>query len=105
MPPGAINVARPGPWGNPYRVFQQKAGTAPGWYVQRQNSTRSDGPMTRTMAENLALAKFRQHAHERRNEIRKGLRGLDLACWCKLPDHGPDRCHRAILLEVANATD
>lgn len=33
-----------------------------------------------------------------RFSIKKELRGLDLACWCK----ESDRCHADILLEVAN---
>jgi hypothetical protein len=31
------------------------------------------------------------------------LRGLDLACWCSLPELGaPDLCHAAYLLVLAN---
>ena len=31
------------------------------------------------------------------------LRGKNLACWCALPKPGePDRCHAAVLLELAN---
>jgi hypothetical protein len=30
-------------------------------------------------------------------------RGKNLACWCALPEHGgPDICHAALLLELAN---
>lgn len=35
---------------------------------------------------------------------RAELVGRDLACWCDLPDgDGPDYCHCAVLLEVANS--
>jgi len=31
------------------------------------------------------------------------LRGKNLACWCKRPEHGePDVCHAALLIDLAN---
>jgi hypothetical protein len=37
------------------------------------------------------------------SEIRAKLAGKNLACWCGLPAADePDRCHAAVLLEIAN---
>jgi hypothetical protein len=37
-------------------------------------------------------------------DVRRELRGKDLACWCPQPVAGqPDVCHAAVLLEVAGA--
>lgn len=37
------------------------------------------------------------------DDVRRELRGKNLACWCALPMAGePDLCHAAVLLEVAN---
>lgn len=36
-------------------------------------------------------------------QARAELSGLDLACWCPVPDGGePDHCHATILLSVSN---
>ena len=40
------------------------------------------------------------------SDVRRELRGKDLACWCPLPAEGePDLCHARILLEIANHCD
>ena len=79
-PPGAIVVARPSRFGNPFPA----QGNIP-----------------------AAVAKYRDWLDGRldigrpppsREEIRRELRGHDLACWCPLD--GP--CHADILLEIAN---
>ena len=37
-------------------------------------------------------------------DVKRELRGKNLACWCPLPASGePDHCHAAVLLQVANA--
>lgn len=82
MPPDTKSVARPGPWGNPFRVGR------PG----------PDGTIVASIAEAVAL--YRTHVvgpppgHDYAE-----LRGRDLACWCPLD--GP--CHADVLLERANA--
>jgi hypothetical protein len=72
-PDGAVVVARPSRWGNPYRV----------------------GP-DRTAAEAVAL--YRAHVADRVDEIRAELAGRDLCCWC--PPSRP--CHADVLLELAD---
>jgi hypothetical protein len=106
MPPNTVTVARPSRWGNPWRVFQQKAGTLPGWYVQREHSTRCDGPFSRKGAESIALRRFEAWARRHQAQIARELGGRNLGCWCPLPKDGrPDRCHRSILLRLANHTE
>jgi hypothetical protein len=78
LPEGAIVVARPTKWGNPYKP---------------------DG-MTRTAAvaayrRDLLAGKLRVGVADAHRE----LRGRDLACWCSLD--GP--CHADVLLQVANS--
>ena len=83
LPPGTVNVARPGPWGNPFRV----------------GDVGPDGAVVVTRADAVALyrrlvdAPPAGHRHEE-------LRGQDLACWCPLDEP----CHADVLLERAAAT-
>jgi hypothetical protein len=81
LPPGTVTVARPGPWGNPFRIGDV-------------------GPDGRTIASrDEAVALYRQHVHEPpAGHSYEELRGRDLACWCPLD--GP--CHADVLLERAN---
>ena len=72
-PPGAVVVARPSRWGNPYRV-------EPG----------------RTAAEAVAL--YRRWIEPRADAVRAELTGRDLCCWCRLDQP----CHADVLLEIAN---
>jgi hypothetical protein len=92
LPENAVNIARPGPWGNPFIVGK-------------------DGDLARCVELfELALAGFlsvstshatidaqralRRHALEHLAE----LRGQDLACWCALDKP----CHADVLLALAN---
>lgn len=93
----AVSVARPTKWGNPF-TFD----------LYRADYPEDDDRALRFMA----TSDFR-HTLEGRpdfewpegttypsvEEIRRSLRGRDLACWCPL-DHD---CHADVLLEVANA--
>ena len=94
-----VKVARPGFWGNPFTITNKmKAGTkiSGGLYIA-----------VPTIDDAIACYRllFEQET-ERANELRKRLpelRGKNLACWCPYPALGTvDRCHAAILLELAN---
>jgi hypothetical protein len=81
LPAGTIVVARPGPWGNPFRVGEP-------------------GPDGRIIADRAAAVALYS---ERIVEPPPGrsydeLRGRDLACWCSLDEP----CHADVLLERAN---
>ena len=87
-PEGAVVVARPSRWGNPFRVGHPDP---------------IDGHLIRSRAE--AVERFRLHSGPAGafaldvEHVRRELRGRDLACWCSLD--GP--CHGDVLLEVASA--
>jgi hypothetical protein len=86
LPPNTVVVSR-GPgrkWGNPWRV--------------------REGPL-KHLADDAnhqeAVEAYRQWLHERVSfqwEIKRELRGKNLACWC--PQNKP--CHADVMLEVAN---
>lgn len=74
-PDGAIVVARPGPWGNPFDVREIGRGPA----IEEHRRWLLDRPGLVERA-------------------RRELAGHDLCCWCA-PDVG---CHADTLLEIAN---
>ncbi len=83
MPDNTVNVARPGIWGNPYRIGKE--------------------PFINTAAD--AVESFRWMLlrgagwdYPGTPAIKTALRGKNLACWCK----PGEPCHADILLEVAN---
>jgi len=81
MPPNTITVARPGPWGNPFRVGD--VGPGGGVIASRDE----------------AVALYREHVTgPPEGHAYVELAGHDLACWCSLD--GP--CHADVLLERAN---
>jgi hypothetical protein len=78
-PPGALVVARPSRWGNPF-------------------------PITPEITRSQAVERYRAWlAEPEQAELvagaRRGLAGHDLACWCPLDEP----CHADVLLEVVNA--
>jgi Domain of unknown function (DUF4326) len=77
-PEGAIVVARPSKWGNPFTVGEYGRGEAIRLYRQAVLHAHPGVPTV--------------------EEIQQELAGHDLACWCPL-----DRlCHADVLLELAN---
>jgi hypothetical protein len=82
-PPGAVVVARPSRWGNPFVIGAEHDGRA----LTREETVRL----------------FREALLDGRLDVdvtavRAELRGRDLACWCLLEVP----CHADVLLEVAN---
>lgn len=92
--PDAVIVARPGPWGNPFRVgIHGDAATCVARYRELAGgliSMMPPQPVPSYADQAAALDHIRAHLHE--------LRGKDLACWCKIG--AP--CHADVLLEIAN---
>lgn len=76
MPPNTVSVARPGRWGNPYRVGV-------------------DGTAAECVAQFRAILVARPDPMD---AVRRDLRGKNLACWCRVGDP----CHADVLIEVAN---
>ena len=84
MPENTVYVGRPSRWGNPF--------DAP-WH--------SHDSQVATYGRWLDLAIDDVSMFGRppsREDIRRELRGKDLACWCGLFE----RCHADVLLEIAN---
>ena len=79
----AVRVSRPGRWGNSYRIG-----------LECNTAEESVAKHREGMAERLAGP---TGAHLRA-EMDTGLRGHNLACWCRLD--AP--CHADTLLELAN---
>jgi Domain of unknown function (DUF4326) len=84
-PEGAVVVARPSKWGNPWPV--DPAGGIP------------DRAAAVARFRDFVTGDYDPAEYPSRNEIRAELAGRDLACWC--PVGGP--CHGDVLLEIANA--
>ena len=83
-PAGVVVVARPGRWGNPYRVAIAAAG-----YQAAKDPRHAVDLFTDLVA---ASPTFRAM-------VRAELAGRDLACWCPV-----DRpCHADVLLRIANS--
>ena len=81
LPANTVVVARPTPWGNPYKVGDPGIPTAAEAVIRfRQRCTAPDSSLMRVL-------------------IRNELRGKNLACWCPLDQP----CHADVLLKIANA--
>ena len=100
-PEGAVVVARPTRWGNPFIVGKTYGASGPHgeWHRSVKIRDRAD-----------AVAEYRRalgrgHAHyfplDFRARVRRELAGKDLACWCPLDQP----CHADVLLEIANQED
>lgn len=110
-PAGTVVVSRPSKWGNPFRVTTRDD------YERRfiVEDVR-DGLVlsvcgTKEEARKEAVFHFLEHLPGGLaiyplpftvEDVRRELRGRDLACWCPLPAEGEeDRCHGAVLLRIA----
>lgn len=109
MPKGAIYVGRPTKWGNPFVAWEDGQP-----YHHKMEF--------HTLSPESAVISFRKQAHEgwssipvhkwpKRDghlliprqwttieDVKRELRGKDLACWCPLDQP----CHADVLLEIAN---
>jgi len=104
LPLGARSVARPGQWGNPFRVERTDC-----WLGGMCWSVRTPGNDpdrlhldSKQRATEIAVELYRGWLRvnpQLVTVVRLQLRGLDLACWCPLTQ----KCHADVLIEVANA--
>jgi Domain of unknown function (DUF4326) len=90
----AVNVARPGPWGNPFIVGQDGDRA----YCVQLHQYMLAGMVTLSAVADVSTQ--RQSADYARANI-ASLTGKNLACWCRL-DGKP--CHADTLLQIANPT-
>lgn len=87
MPPNTVKVTRPGKWGNPYRVGD----------VGRYGITIRAADAVERFTDRLVTCKLPYTE----DDVRRELRGKNLACWCK----EGEPCHADVLLEIANRPD
>lgn len=80
-----VVVSRPSRWGNPFPIDTSK----PAAEVARQRAQ---------SIQNFERALNGSRLRFTKDEVRRELRGKNLACWCPLD--GP--CHADVLLRVAN---
>jgi hypothetical protein len=100
MPADTVSVARPGRWGNLYRVDVFGLELALALYRNTLQGFWSPA-LVDGLSDELAQEAYRLHC-ESRIRMRRDppwlLRGKNLACWCK-----PGKpCHADVLLEAAN---
>lgn len=98
LPPNTKSVARPSRWGNPFRInpkLWEKIQKKPAKELNDEelHCCRDRAAAVR-MFRTLMLART-----DTRAEIKKELRGFNLACYCPLDQP----CHADVLLEIANA--
>lgn len=87
MPVNTVNVARPGKWGNPFRVGQSGPGGSD--IKDRAEAV----TLFRQMLDNPGLVAAIGYPDDL-----TPLRGKNLACWCSLDGS----CHADVLLERAS---
>ena len=80
MPPSTVYVGRPTKWGNPFRGQGQPAEVLTEMYAHVLENDMG-WPLKCSL-----------------EEVRRELRGKNLACWCPLDQP----CHADVLLELAN---
>lgn len=97
-PVGAIDVTRPGRYGNPISIERDgqcwrvvRDGDVLGWFDDKQSAAEH--------AVNYFLDYVDYMQFSDRQEILDDLRGHDLMCWCKIGDP----CHADAWLKLANA--
>jgi hypothetical protein len=98
LPPNTVCVTRPGRWGNPYTVAKGYSC----WSLYLDGHFACDEP-TKERVIQLAIALFRDCLLGGRlaitvSDVRRELRGKNLACFC--PIGSP--CHADVLLAIAN---
>jgi len=103
-PEGAVVVARPSKWGNPFRIVPD--GSLAGELLYKVVPPEEcrfarffGGELTLHDAREQAVDCFLEFLEvQAQAEIRADLAGRDLACWCPLDQP----CHADVLLELAN---
>lgn len=98
MLPNTVNVARPGPWGNPYRVGERvDLRQANRWCWKIKHPERAPEDARQAVKWFYASLAFDDASIML---IRRDLAGKNLACWCK----AGEPCHADVLLRIANDT-
>lgn len=104
LPEGAVSVARPTRWGNPFTIVRigDKWTVGPGDRVWASFPAEADAIRAAVNLYALHIGPMGNYEIDP-DHLRAALAGRDLACWCPLPAPGDrDWCHGAVLLGIAN---
>ena len=93
LPEGAVSVARPGRWGNPYKIGAHLSLGAGNCFSQ---IVICDAERAVALFRNMLRHPDRNYPSD--SEIRAELAGKDLACWCK----PGEPCNADVLIDLAN---
>lgn len=104
IPDGAVYVGRPSKWGNPFHTHGDGYPMAPEIAVQAfRESLRATGDFFPNDHPRFRTYRGRRQMEARElttiQDIKRELRGKNLACWCPLDQP----CHADVLLEIANS--
>lgn len=89
MPPNTVKVDRTTRWGNPFLVLDKDD-----WHSRRA----AVGEFARAIRRQGGYLSVRGAHLVTVEDIRRGLAGKSLACWCPLDQP----CHADVLLKIAN---
>lgn len=110
-PEGAIIVARPSLWGNPFKVADWGLDLSVALYRDLVHGIWSPSTLGQDKTDEQFAVAYEARSEWLRRMVghptenaRFFLRGRDLACWCPLVDADGNRmlCHADVLLELAN---
>lgn len=93
LPPNTVCVARPGKWGNPWRIGMHRCS---GSGIDYRDEPVSDAATSVRFFREMLTRESR--AYPPNGDIVRELRGKNLACWCSLDQP----CHADVLIEIAN---
>ena len=91
-PENTVVVARPGRWGNPFRIGEVKL------FVNDADPSDRRAILPENAAQAVEAFRWLASQTKYRERIAE-LRGKNLACWCPLDQP----CHADVLLELANS--
>ncbi|MDB5415068.1 MAG: hypothetical protein JWR10_3403 [Rubritepida sp.] len=91
----AVVVARPGRWGNPFRIGHMWTRDR----IEPGGGTKGCGPVANAEEAVRLFRRFTARETAYRIAAHQTLRGKNLACWCRLDQ----ACHADVLLEISNA--
>jgi hypothetical protein len=105
MPEGAVYVGRGSKWGNPFVVHSDRMQNGQRFPMDAQLAVAAFRSMLAKEGAWIPVAlpwpkgKIPSMDATTIDDVRRELRGKDLACWCRLDQ----ACHATVLLEIANA--
>jgi hypothetical protein len=98
MPPNTVYVGRPSKWGNPFVKHSDGFPYAPGLAAEMFERLLATNGAWWPIPQPWPRGKIPAQPPTTVEDVRRELRGKNLACWCPLDQP----CHGDVLLEWAN---